>query len=310
MFFQKKEKTEGGSNYLIQNIYGSWLGVLLVRIASVLLIVTLLWTGWVQFGPQKPLADARRTAAANLVAEQIGNALRENRGDIKSLTLLSFADEPTNLISDELRQRLGSAGTFLLADRSFFDKIRRRLNVSQSATGEFETALDLGKKNQTDGVLYGTVHQFETVKGRALVHIDYHLIDARSGENIYSGTYDNRTENLSSVPIPVAVSDLVSATPIGGPGLPRFLGWLLIVLLLPVFTINFLVVMTEKRSNKVNAFVLGTYTCIGAILAWILIAPDMGSYGSLVLFGLLCVGAFFYNIQMMTIAVRHNEIAG
>ena len=315
MFFRKTIQTTGAGNSLIQNFYATWMADLLVRIASVLLIVWLLWTGWTQFGPQKPRADAIRTAAANVAAGQIGNALRENRLDVKSLTLINFADDPTNLIADDLRQRLDSAGTFILADRPLFDKFRRFLNVSQSATAEPEAALQLGKRNKTDGILYGTVHQFETVNGRAMIHIDYHLVDSRSGETIYSGVYDNRAEATAPplAAIPAAVSatmtDLAATLPFGGPLVLRFLGWLLIVLLLPVFTINFLVVMTEKRSNAVNAFVLITYTCVGAILAWILVAPNWGGYLSLAGFGLLCAGACWYNIQMMSFAVRQTEIA-
>jgi len=308
MFFQKRMFTSGAGNFLIQNIYASGLGSLLVWIASILLIAFVLWTGWTQFGPQKPQTDTTRTAAASVAARQIGDSLRENRQEIRSLTLLNFADDPTNLIADDLRQHLGTAGTFLLKDRSFFDKVRRSLNLSQSATAESQAALQQGKKNNTDGVLYGTVRQFETIKGRAVIHIDYHLVDCRSGEVVYSGVYDNRTETPSSqATIPGMVSDLASVVPSGGPGLLRFLGWLLIVLLLPVFTINFLVTMTEKRSNAINAFVLGTYTCAGAILAWILIAPNWGSYLSLTLFGLLCLGAFWYNVQLMSFAVRRNE---
>ena len=313
MFFRKTLSANGPGNFLIQNIYATWFGDLLVRIASVLLIVYLLWTGWTQFGPQKPQADSIRTAAANATVQHIADALRENRQNIKSLTLINFADDPTNLIADDLRQQLGTAGTFLLADRSLLDKFRRSLNVPQWATAEPETALNLGKRSKTDAVLYGTVHQFETVKGRAMIHLDYHLVDCRSGETIYSGVYDNRTETLSPVvaaslaSLPAVVSDIATAVPTGGSGLLRFLGWLLIILLLPVFTINFLVVMTEKRSNAVNAFVLGTYTCIGAILAWILISPNRESYASLTLFALLCLGAFWYNVQMMSFAVRQNE---
>lgn len=140
-----------------------------------------------------------------------------------------------------------------------------------------------------------------------MIYVDYHLIDCRTGETVYSGVYDNRTETPAFAAIPVAVSDLVSAVPTGVSGLLRFFGWLLIVLLLPVFTIHFLVVMTEKRSNRINAFVLITYTGIGAILAWILTVPNRESYASLALFGLLCLLAFWYNVQMMSFAVRQNE---
>ena len=306
MFF-RKILPNSRANFLIQNIYTTGLSAFLLRIASILLIVYVLWTGWTQFGPQKPRADAIRTAAASVAADHISDALRENRQDIKSLTLLNFADEPTNLISDGLRERLSSAGTFLLAERSFFDKVKRRLNLSQSTTAEPETTLRLGKRNKTDGVLYGTVHQYETVKGRAMIHIDYYLVDCRTGETVYSGEYDNRTETTSlSATIPM-MPDFASVVPVGGSWLLRFFGWLLIILLLPVFTINFLIAMTEKRSNRINAFVLITYTCIGAILAWLMISPNWESYLSFVLLGLLCLGALWYNVQMMTFAVRQNQ---
>ena len=311
MFFSKKALTNAAGNIPIPGVKSA-LGLrgLLVRIASVMLIANLLWAGWTQFGPQKPLADPIRTAAAIVAAEHIGDTLRENRQDIKSLTLLNFADDPTNLISDDLRHRLGSAGTFLLADRTLFDKIRLSLNLPQSAITDPAAALNLGQRNRTDGVLYGTVHQFETVKGRAMIHIVYHLVESRTGEIVYSGVYDNRTDppdTSALAAIQGMVDEFTSAVPIGGSGLLGFLGWLLTVLLLPIFTIRFIVIMTEKRSNLVNFFVLATYTLIGAIFAWILIAPNWESWLSLALFVLLCGVAFWYNVQVMSFAVRYNE---
>jgi len=311
MFFSKKALLGSAGNIPIPGMKAP-LGLrgLLVRIIVVTAIANFLWGLWTQFGFQKPQADSIRTAAAIVAAEHIGDDLRENRQNIRSLTLLNFAHDPTDLISDDLRQRLGSAGTFLLADRSFFNKVRLSLNLPQSVITDSAVALNLGKRNRTDGVLYGTVHQFETVKGRAMIHIDYYLVDSQTGEIIYSGVYDNRTkpaDTSASATIPEMFSTLASAVPGNGSGWLGLLGWLLIVLLLPIFTIWIIIVLTEKRSNLVNFFVLTTYTAIGAFFAWFLIVPNWESYLSLILFVLLCGVAFWYNVQVMSFAVRYNE---
>ena len=309
MFFLKKSLPSNGATLPVPNPKTFGLGSLVARVLYFMLLFHFLWASWLDFGPEKAQLDQTRNDAVPAVTEQIANSLRENRQDIRSLTLINFAGEPTDSISDHLRQRLGSAGTFLLADRSLFDKIRRKLLLSQSETDDLGVALQRGKRNKTDAVLYGTVHTFESEKSRAMIHIEYHLVDCRTGETVYSGIYDNRADMPLSMAIPAIISDIASAIPTDGAWWLQLFGCVLIVLLLPIFTFNFLVIMAEKRSGMIKAFVLAIYIGIGVMFAWILITPNWESYTSLALFALLLVFVVWYNVQLVAFAVRQNETA-
>jgi hypothetical protein len=80
----------------------------------------------------------------------------------------------------------------------------------------------------------------------------------------------------------------------------RLLGWLLAVLLLPVFTINFMRAMFHRNSNRSNAFVLAVYTLADALLAWLLVGGALSSWWTVAIFILAVAAAFAYNIRIMT----------
>ena len=84
----------------------------------------------------------------------------------------------------------------------------------------------------------------------------------------------------------------------------RLLIFILVVLLLPILTISFLRTMVAKRSNKINAFVLGVYTMIGAILAFFMIGAIFLSILSVILFLTATLIAFFYNAYLMCVALK------
>ncbi|MDD3586119.1 MAG: hypothetical protein PHQ75_02955, partial [Thermoguttaceae bacterium] len=238
-------------------------------------------------------------------AEVIRNDLRDHRGDFSTLAFLSFKGDPTDTVANALRNSINQAGTFDLCNKGFFDKIRDCLGMREYASDNPKNALSLGKWKKADLVLYGTVLQYEIVNRKGILVVEYNLMETNSGSVLYNGKYDSTVsdDSLANV-VTDTVQTVLGQTP-SKPGLNQFLGWILIVMLLPIFSFTFLMNVTAKRSNKANAMALGIYTLIDCLLAWILMKPQFDGIGSIVIFILFCLAAFFYNVKLMSIA--HNK---
>ena len=269
------------------------LSVFLAKVLIVLAVSLLIWFAWRHFAPYKPVADKSRLHAAERAIVEISALLRQNRGDIKRLTLVNFAGDPSDVLSDQLRSRLNNSGTFILSDRSLTDKLRILLNITQYSTDDMTEALDLAKQTGSDAVLFGTVNRFESFDdNQVLIDIEYSLISCHTGQVVYQGHYESE---LFQRPLFV-ISNL---------GIPNFLIWILCVLLLPIFTLRFLEVITKRESNIATGAVLALYTAIDCILAWILVSHG-GGYIAIAFFIILCLIAFYYNVEIFTIALKRN----
>jgi FtsH-binding integral membrane protein len=84
----------------------------------------------------------------------------------------------------------------------------------------------------------------------------------------------------------------------------RFLSWVVIVLLLPVFTIAFIRAMVRKESNRVNAFTLSVYTAVDALRAYLLLGAALTGWFSVLLFIIAVGAALAYNFYIMNFALR------
>jgi FtsH-binding integral membrane protein len=90
-------------------------------------------------------------------------------------------------------------------------------------------------------------------------------------------------------------------------GVQRFLGWLVLVLLLPVFTISFIRAMVRKESNRANAFTLAIYTGVDALLAFLLLGASFASWLAVLLFLVVVGVAFAYNVFIMSFALKLEQ---
>jgi beta-lactamase regulating signal transducer with metallopeptidase domain len=64
----------------------------------------------------------------------------------------------------------------------------------------------------------------------------------------------------------------------------RVLGFLVVMLLLPVCTFMFVRAMVAKRSNRVNAFMLGIYTVVDMVFAFFMVGGSFVSMAATVIF--------------------------
>ncbi len=273
---------------------------ILPKLGTIVLAGYLFWLGWTALGPRKPEAGPIRQELADRAVLDIVEDIRASRGGLRDVALLHFANDPTDYFTDTLREAIEENGVLDLRDLTLSEKIFGLLNFRHETYGERERAISRAESLGVQGVLYGSVYAFESYPGGAEIDVEVNLVDVASGEAMFSSRY--RVDS-SSAPAITAVQEATRSFP----WFHRLLGWLIAVLLLPVFTIMFIRTMVRKGSNKANAFVLGIYTLVDAILAWLLVGAAISSWFPVVVFILAVIAAFLYNVRVMTLAIRLEE---
>jgi len=271
---------------------------LVTRFGTLALAGYIAWSGWTCVKPEKPqLSTIRRDLADNVISTVVED-VRRSRGDIRQAVLLHFANDPTDHLTNGLRRAIEQSGILDLRDRTIPEKVRNLLNLRHPSLPSPDAMIEWGKHAGVAGVLYGVVYACESYPGGAKVDVEVHLADVAAARNIFSKRYQIETPSNSALVAAVEGKARMF------PWFQRIFGWLLAVLLLPVFTINFMRAMLRQRSNRANAFVLTIYTLADALLAWLLVGAALNSWWTASMF-LLAVGvAFAYNVWIMTFALR------
>jgi len=274
------------------------------KFGTILLAGYVFWLGWTNLGPRKPeVGPVRRKLADKAVAEVVED-IRQHRGDVQDVVLIHFGNDSTDYFTNRLRSVIEQHGTLNLRDTTFLEKLREKSNLRHPSCGTLQDAVLIGKSRGASGVLFGNLLTFESHASGAAVEVDYTLADCRAGKVIHSGKC---TKNISNSILSGMSAAVVEENVRSVPWLKRTLGWLMVVLLLPVFTISFIRTMVAKRSNKANALVLGIYTVVDAILVWLLIGAALHGPISVVMFLAAVGAAFAYNAKIMSFALRLAE---
>lgn len=278
-----------------------WRWLALSRLGTVVLVGYVAWLAWERLGPHKPEIGPVRRELANKIIPAIVDDLRNSRKDIRYVALPHFENDPTDYFTSRLRTVVEQSGALDLRDRTFGEKIADVVNVRHRSYGSLSAAVSRGRDLNVRGVIFGTIHSFETRCGGADIDVEVHLADVDPAQAVFSKRYDKDVS-----PTVLLVSN-IEAKAKSFPWFQRLLGWLVAVLLLPVFTISSIRTMVRKGSNRANAFVLGIYTLVDASLAFLLVGAALSSRFSVVIFILAVVAAFVYNVRIMTFALRLEE---
>ena len=278
-----------------------WPLTLLSRLGAVALVGYIAWMAWQNLGPHKPeIGPVRREFADKIIPTIVGE-LRDGRGSIRQAALLHFENDPTDYFTNHLRSVTEQSGILDLQDRTIGEKIINLVNLRHETYGSLDLALIRGRDLGAPAVIFGTIHSFESQGGGANIDVEVHLADVSTGQVVFSRRY-----NKDTAPLTMIAANVEAATK-GFPWFQRLFGWLIAVLLLPVFTIAFIRAMVRKGSNKSNAFVLGVYTLADALLAWLLVGAALNSWFPVVVFIAAVAVALLYNIRIMTFALRLEE---
>jgi len=271
----------------------------LVQAGTLAFAVYLAWLGWVHLGPRKPEVGPMRKQVADLIVPKIVEDIRAARTNIQTVALLHLVNDPSDYVTDQLRSGIERSGIVDLRDRTVMEKARNVLRLRHPSFNAPGPAVKQGKRLGVQAVVFGQVNVFETSHGKAKIDVGVMLapVDG-SGELLL---YRNYSHQISAGLFNNAAvqEKMLSVRPA-----QRFFGWVVIVLLLPVFTIAFIRAMVRKESNRVNAFTLTIYTVVDALLAWLLLGAAITGWFSVFQFIVAVTAALAYNYKVMNFALR------
>jgi hypothetical protein len=224
--------------------------------------------------------------------------VRTGRQTIRNATLLHFANDPSDYITERFRTSLEGSGVLDLRDWTFMEKVRTVLRLRQPSYGDIDAALAKGRSLGAETVLFGHVERFESGPGGAHLELDLTLVTVADGTVVFNKRYgkDSATGLLSNAAVQEQMRSVRPSQ--------RFLSWVVLVLLLPVFTIAFIRAMVRKESNRVNAFTLSVYTAVDALLAYLLLGAALTGWFSVLLFIIAVGAALAYNFYIMNFALK------
>lgn len=293
---------------------------------------------WFLFGPLKPDASRERRAAAKVCAEALRDELRENRGDARTMTCVPFVGDSTDAIFTTTMETLSSAGTFDVRGLSPINRVRRFLGLSFPASDDAKLATRKARRAKSDVALTGSVRRFEQTEDGVDLVLEYRLIDAKSGVEVYAGTYDSKAaaeateEEVVAEPtggnvasktavVPLTATRAVEGTTtlkgtvsgrlvLSDATRSRFFAgglWVLAALAIPIVSFRFLESAAAKRSNGANLFALCVCLAADALCAWLFVAPTLRSWRSWLGVVAMAIFALWYDVQVLHLAHRRTE---
>ncbi len=278
-----------------------WPLVILSRVGVIALIGYITWIGWQNLGPRKPEIGPIRQELADKTIPEIVADIRTSKGDLRDATLLHFKNDSTDYFTEKLRDVIEQTGVLELHDTTVMYKARHLLNLRHPAYATAGNAVANGRARGSQSVLYGVIHAFESFPGGSKIDVEVHLTDVATEQSVFTKRY-----GIEAPPTSAATAAVQEAAQ-SFPWFQRLFGWLIAVLLLPVFTIAFIRTMVRKGSNGTNAFVLGVYTLTDTLLAWLLVGAALNSWFPVMVFIVAVVAAFLYNVRIMTFALRLED---
>ncbi|MEW6078696.1 MAG: hypothetical protein AB1724_12840 [Thermodesulfobacteriota bacterium] len=258
----------------------------------------LAWLGWTYLGPHKPEVSPLRRQAADQIVPQVIRDLHEAQLAAGVTALLHLANDPSDYVTDQLRSGIELSGVVDLRDRTFMEKARALLNLRQPVFADISPAVSRGKALGAQNVIFGRINAFESVSGGARIDCDLLIASVESGQVLLSRKYHNEIASglLSGAAVQEQIHGIRPAR--------RFLSWMVVVLLLPVFSISFIRGMVRKESNKVNAFTLAVYTAADALIAYLLLGAALTGWFTVILFIIAVGAALAYNYYIMNFALK------
>lgn len=293
-------------------ITGSLPGITLFKgvvptVASLAFIIYISYLGWMSLGPERPVPDEKRQNIAAKGIENMMAALRSGRGDINTAVLLHFANDSTDFVTDSLRLQLNNSGVLALEDRTFFEKVRKKLNLVNKGVATRTEALKAAQGESADGLLWGTIECFESFPEGARIKGRWELIDLKTRTVKASGVIDE--DSSRKPPVVQNAVEKAAATEkavrefLGGIPLSlRIAAYLFCMCVLPLIPFHFIRKQVARSSNRVNALLLGALTFIDLLLALLLVSGAFVTPAGVFLFLGAGAAGFFYNAGMMNFA--------
>lgn len=270
--------------------------------------VALFAIAWSFLGPEKPDVDPIRQMIAKRAIIKVAKELRDKRDDIKRVAVIHFVNDPTDHLTLSLRNELSASGAFNVDSTGFVERANNLLAIRNDGMFSYEEALEYGERNELDAVIIGRVEQFELVDEKnAHLTGEVKMIDVRTKNIVVEIDIDENSKKtfasqIKSLAIDAAgeSSEEIHAL---SPAL-RLLIFVLATILLPIVTIALIRKVVSHNSNKENALMLFGYTFFDSVIAFFLIGGCTETIWAAVLFLFAIAAAFYYNLQIMSFALK------
>ncbi|MGC9261358.1 MAG: hypothetical protein ACP5I8_14930 [Phycisphaerae bacterium] len=274
-------------------------GSLLIRIGAIALMLNLAWQAWDNFGPHRPEVSALRAQMVKNVLPSMVADLQRAGKRFRHVELLHLQNDPSGYVTNQLRSALGQSGIFDLQPRTFIARLEGAFGIARPGVGDAATAMrDAQGQN---AVIFGTVRRFYSAGDSGRLDLSLNLADIATGHVVFSRRYQETHSPTEILPVGTTAGLSLAAR------LRRLLGWLITILLLPVFTIGFLRATVRKKSNRANAFAMGVYTAVDAGLAILFMGISFSSWLAMAFLILAVTAAAAYNVAIMTFSLRLEE---
>ena len=270
-------------------------------IVPAILVATPLMLWW-WLGPEKPSCDSSRRLAAKTAIAQAAERIRAERGEIRRAAVLHLVNDPTDFVTLSLRERLMEGGLLDLDGTPPSEKIRNVLNLRNEGLFDVEKAFAYGRDHGLDAVIIGTLDEFETVKGKAILKgqlkfvrvakddvVDIPLSDAASGGGVAAEVKKAMEDGLSGKEAPT-----MSLT-------TRIFLMVLCIAILPVLAFPVLKRVMGRNSNVAAATVLVVLLAIDGFVISAFLGTS-GTYCGLAVFLISLAAAFGFDLFMLSYA--------
>ena len=249
---------------------------------------------WWWLGPEKPTCDAVRTQAGRFAVAQVVNRIHDVRGEARRAAVLHFANDPTDFITKTLRERLMDGGTLDLDGTPTREKIRALLNLRNDGIYDVDEAVKHGKRRKLDAVIVGTIDQFETVKGKAVLTGNVKFVRVASGEVVDIPLTDQAILKPDGTTTSVPVSDT-------WPLWLRLLFILAVVIAVPILLFPILKGIMRRNSNLATAGVLVLLVVIDGVVIGVMLGTS-GALSDVAVFLIALAASFGYDLFMLSYA--------
>ena len=275
---------------------------LMRRVIVPVILVAVPLVLWWWLGPEKPSCDSPRRLAAKYAIAQASERIFAERGDIRRAAVLHLANDPTDFVTLSLREQLMEGGRLDLDGTPSMEKIRNLLNLRNDGTFDAEKALAYGKDNGLDAVIIGTLDEFETVDGKAVLKGRLKFIRVAKGDGVDIPLSDTASGG--------GIAEEVKKTlesEIAGPPPPRlslttriFL-MALCIAILPVLSFPILKRVMGKKSNAATATVLVVLLALDGLIISAALGTS-GTFCGLAVFLVAFAAAFGFDLFMLSYA--------
>jgi len=249
---------------------------------------------WWWLGPEKPKCDSVRSRAGRVAVAQIVDRIHDERGDVRRAVVLHFTNDPTDYLTETLREQLKDNGTLDLDDTPFGEKIRSLFNLRNSGVYNVDEALEYGKSRKLDAVIIGAVDLFETVKGNAVLTGNVKFVKVASGDVVDIPLTDKKIVKPDGG---VVKPPFAEVTPLW----QRLVYMALCIIAVPILIFPFLKLVMRKDSNLATAGVLVSLLAIDGVIISILLGTS-GTFCGLAVFLIALAAAFGFDLFMLSYA--------